>query len=46
MAFYYLETASSGGQTILSSSWQTYNDLAASRPDVIHTLSEPWVLET
>lgn len=46
MAFFYLETALSGGRTILSSIWQTYNELAARRPEVLHTLAEPWVLDT
>jgi hypothetical protein len=45
MAFFYLETTSKGGQTILSSTWQTYNELATRRPDVLHTLAEPWVLD-
>jgi hypothetical protein len=45
MAFFYIESASSGGQTILSSMWQTYNELAANRPDVLHTLAKPWVFD-
>lgn len=46
MAFFYLNTALQGGQTVLSSIWQTYNELAATRPEVLHTLAEPWVLDT
>jgi hypothetical protein len=46
MAFFYLDTALTGGQTMLSSIWQTYNELAAKRPEVLHTLAEPWVLDT
>lgn len=46
MAFYYLDTALQGGHTILSSIWQTYNELAAKRPEVLHTLVQPWVLDT
>lgn len=45
MAFFYMEPASSGGETILSSLWQTYNELAANRPDVLHTLAKPWVFD-
>jgi len=45
MSFYYLDTAV-GGQTILTSSWQTYNELATKRPEILHTLAEPWVLDT
>ncbi|EPE33005.1 Clavaminate synthase-like protein [Glarea lozoyensis ATCC 20868] len=46
MAFFYLDTAIEGGETMLSSIWQTYNELAATRPEVLHTLTEPWVLDT
>ncbi|KAI6082012.1 hypothetical protein F4821DRAFT_248171 [Hypoxylon rubiginosum] len=46
MAFFYMEPASSGGETILSSLWQTYNELAANRPDVLHTLAKPWVFDS
>lgn len=45
-AFLYMESATTGGQTILSSLWQTYNELAASRPDVVHTLAKPWVFDS
>ncbi|KAH8655775.1 hypothetical protein BX600DRAFT_552954 [Xylariales sp. PMI_506] len=46
MAFYYVERAASGGDTILSSLWQTYNELALNRPDVLETLTEPWVFDS
>lgn len=46
MAFFYLDTALQGGETMLSSIWQTYNELAATRPEILHTLAEPWVLDT
>ncbi|KAK3366715.1 hypothetical protein B0T24DRAFT_502204, partial [Lasiosphaeria ovina] len=42
MAFYYLDMSPIGGRTVLSSIWQTYNELAASKPEVLHTLAEPW----
>lgn len=37
---------SEGGRTVLSSSWQVYNELAATRPDLVHALAEPWVLDS
>ncbi|KAL4880297.1 hypothetical protein BJY04DRAFT_219293 [Aspergillus karnatakaensis] len=40
-----LEEAAEGGQSYLSSSWHVYNELARTRPDLIHTLAEPWVSE-
>ncbi|KAK7414946.1 hypothetical protein QQX98_006271 [Neonectria punicea] len=46
MAFFYMEPAPSGGETILSSLWQTYNELAANRPDVLHTLAKPWIFDS
>ncbi|KAK0728330.1 hypothetical protein B0T26DRAFT_738706 [Lasiosphaeria miniovina] len=46
MAFYYLDVAPLSGWTLLSSIWQTYNELAASKLEVLHTLAEPWVLDT
>ncbi|KAK4642862.1 hypothetical protein QC761_401230 [Podospora bellae-mahoneyi] len=35
-----------GGESYLSSSWKVYNELAATRPDLIHTLSEYWAADT
>ncbi|CCT74741.1 uncharacterized protein FFUJ_10807 [Fusarium fujikuroi IMI 58289] len=46
LSFYYQEMSPKGGQTILSSSWQAYNELAAHSPEVLHTLAEPWVLDS
>jgi hypothetical protein len=46
MAFFFFNITETGGRTILSSSWQTYNDLVATRPDVVRTLAEPWVMDT
>jgi hypothetical protein len=42
----WLDTVPTGGHTALSSSWQTYDELAVERPDVLHTSSEPWVTDT
>ncbi|KAK0732538.1 beta-lactamase/transpeptidase-like protein [Apiosordaria backusii] len=37
----------SGGYPILASAWTIYNELAASRPDLIHVLSQPnWPFDT
>ncbi|TFK36380.1 hypothetical protein BDQ12DRAFT_609947 [Crucibulum laeve] len=45
IALFAFETAHEGGTSRISSSWQVYNDLAASRPDLIQTLAEPWPLD-
>nr|RBQ90374.1 hypothetical protein FVER53263_08627 [Fusarium verticillioides] len=46
LSFYYQEMSPTGGQTILSSSWQVYNELSAHSPEILHTLAEPWVLDS
>jgi len=44
LALYYLQVAKKGGETLLASSWTIYNELAATRPDIIKTLaSDDWV---
>ncbi|KAK0732899.1 hypothetical protein B0T26DRAFT_294 [Lasiosphaeria miniovina] len=41
------ELASSGGLSVLASAWTVYNELAATRPDLIHTLAAPdWPFDT
>lgn len=45
IALHCLQTAAEGGQSKLSSSWKVYNELAATRPDLIRTLAEPWAAE-
>ena len=42
IALFALETAAAGGESYLASSWRVYNELAATRPDLIRTLAEPW----
>ncbi|KAG6914934.1 hypothetical protein DXG01_014370 [Tephrocybe rancida] len=42
IALFALETAAEGGVSRISSTWKAYNELAATRPDLIKTLSEPW----
>ena len=46
IALMALEIAEEGGTSRISSGARVYNDLAATRPDLIHTLSEPWVIDT
>lgn len=46
IALMSLEIAEEGGTSRISSGGRVYNELAATRPDLIHTLSEPWVLDT
>ncbi|KPM45634.1 hypothetical protein AK830_g919 [Neonectria ditissima] len=39
--------AKSGGNSIIASAWTVYNELAATRPDIIHTLAaENWTFDT
>ncbi|KZZ98366.1 Taurine catabolism dioxygenase TauD/TfdA [Moelleriella libera RCEF 2490] len=42
VALFALAAAAEGGESFLSSSWTVYNELAATRPDLIRTLAEPW----
>jgi hypothetical protein len=43
---YALDLAPEGGRTLVSSSWQLYNELAVKQPDVLQTLADNWVLDT
>jgi len=45
VALFALGEAAEGGQSYLSSSWKVYNEIASKRPDLIRTLSEPWVFD-
>lgn len=39
--------AAAGGRSVLASAWTVYNELAATRPDIIHTLATPdWPFDT
>ncbi|KAK4222793.1 hypothetical protein QBC38DRAFT_460039 [Podospora fimiseda] len=41
------ELASCGGRSVLASAWTVYNELAATRPDLIHVLAAPdWPFDT
>ncbi|KAM7191607.1 hypothetical protein V8F20_009214 [Naviculisporaceae sp. PSN 640] len=45
IALFALGESLDGGQSYLSSSWKVYNELAATRPDLIRTLAEPWAFD-
>ncbi|KAM0251464.1 hypothetical protein ACHAQJ_008172 [Trichoderma viride] len=45
IALFALGEPEEGGQSFLSSSWHVYNELAATRPDLIRTLAEPWAVD-
>ncbi|EDR11252.1 uncharacterized protein LACBIDRAFT_233103 [Laccaria bicolor S238N-H82] len=45
IALMALATAEEGGTSRISSGARVYNELAATRPDLIHTLSELWPLD-
>lgn len=42
ISLFALETSAEGGVSRISSSWRVYNELAATRPDLIKVLAEPW----
>lgn len=46
IALMALATAEEGGTSRISSGARVYNELAATRPDLIHTLSELWPLDS
>jgi hypothetical protein len=45
VSLFALSTAAEGGASRLASAWRVYNHLAATRPDLIHTLSGVWEAE-
>ncbi|KAH7325571.1 hypothetical protein B0I35DRAFT_474332 [Stachybotrys elegans] len=45
VSLFALSTAAEGGASRLASTWRVYNHLAATRPDLIHTLSGIWEAE-
>jgi len=46
MGLFCLEAAAAGGESLIASSWNVYNELAAKRPDILSTLAGEWVLDT
>jgi len=45
VSLFALSTAAVGGQSKLASTWRVYNELAETRPDLIHTLAGDWVAD-
>jgi hypothetical protein len=45
IALLCLNPAAEGGVSRVASNWRVYNELAATRPDLIKTLSENWVAD-
>lgn len=45
VALFALETAAAGGASKLASTWRVYNEIARTRPDLIHTLTENWAVD-
>ncbi|KAI0181147.1 Clavaminate synthase-like protein [Hypoxylon sp. FL1284] len=45
VSLFALETSAAGGASKLASTWRVYNEIAATRPDLIHTLSKSWDME-
>ncbi|KAI0976089.1 TfdA family taurine catabolism dioxygenase TauD [Xylaria arbuscula] len=46
ISLFALETSTLGGASKIASTWRVYNEIAATRPDLIHTLSENWPVDT
>ncbi|KAI3337240.1 TfdA family taurine catabolism dioxygenase TauD [Xylariaceae sp. AK1471] len=45
VSLFALETSAVGGASKLASTWRVYNEIAATRPDLIHTLLASWDME-
>lgn len=45
VSLFALSTAAEGGKSRLASTWRVYNELAATRPDLIKVLSEDWIAD-
>ncbi|KAI5926518.1 Clavaminate synthase-like protein [Camillea tinctor] len=45
VSLFALETSAAGGASRIASTWRVYNEIAATRPDLIHTLSQSWDME-
>jgi len=45
VSLFALETSAEGGASKLASTWRVYNEIAATRPDLVHTLSQDWDME-
>ncbi|KAJ4268976.1 hypothetical protein NW762_003047 [Fusarium torreyae] len=45
VSLFCLSTALEGGASRIASTWRVYNEIAKTRPDLIHTLSQNWDVE-
>ncbi|KIW94281.1 uncharacterized protein Z519_05597 [Cladophialophora bantiana CBS 173.52] len=45
VSLFCLSPAADGGKSRLASTWRVYNELAATRPDLIETLSQDWIAD-
>lgn len=45
VSLFALQTAAEGGISRISSSWRVYNELAATRPDLVNILARPWPVD-
>lgn len=45
VSLFALDTAGAGGASKVASTWRVYNEIARTRPDLIHTLSQSWDME-
>ncbi|KAH8587384.1 TfdA family taurine catabolism dioxygenase TauD [Bisporella sp. PMI_857] len=45
VSLFALETSAQGGASKIASTWRVYNEIARTRPDLIHTLTQPWPYE-
>ncbi|KAF8850035.1 Clavaminate synthase-like protein [Acephala macrosclerotiorum] len=45
VSLYSLQSSASGGASNVASTAQVYNELAKTRPDIIHTLSSVWAVD-
>ncbi|RMZ87064.1 hypothetical protein DV736_g5712, partial [Chaetothyriales sp. CBS 134916] len=45
VSLFCLSPAAEGGESRLASTWRVYNELAATRPDLIETLAQDWIAD-
>ena len=44
VSLFALGEPASGGESQIASGWKVYNELAQSRPDLVHTLADNWLI--
>ncbi|KAI8069426.1 hypothetical protein BC940DRAFT_332339 [Gongronella butleri] len=45
ISLFAIGVAENGGRSKIASSWTVYNEIARTRPDLIHTLSQDWIFD-